>query len=318
MKTKPALAGTTCPQRMAGHLRTVCAARLLAVLLLLALPAVVQAQFTYTTNKRTITITGYTGSGGAVTIPGTINGLPVTSIGNYAFARHPTLTSVTIPDSVTNIGDYAFTAVDSYSSLTKVTIGNSVTSIGNGAFLFCTSLTSVTIPGSVTSIGDRAFNACFSLTEITVDKNNPAYSSMDGVLFNKSRTALIQFPGGKAGNYKIPDNVTNIVDLALWNCPKLTSVTIPNGITSIGREAFASCNSLTNVTIPDSVANIGIGAFDSCETLTAIYFHGNAPKLDRPDRTMFNGAKNPTIYYLSGTTGWGTTFAGRPTALWKP
>jgi hypothetical protein len=290
----------------------------LALALNFVLPAVAQAQFRYTTESGSITITKYTGSGGDVTIPGTINGLSVTSIGNLAFARHPTITGITIPDSVTNIGDYAFNAGDSYSSLAKMRIGSGVTSIGRGAFVFCTCLTNVTIPGSVTSIGDRAFNGCFSLTGITVDKGSIAYSSVDGVLFNKSQTALIQFPPGKAGNYKIPDTVTNIADMALWNCPKLASVTIPNGITRIGDEAFAACNSLTNVIIPDSVTSIGTDAFDSCETLAAIYFHGNAPRLDRPDRTMFNGAKNPIIYYLPGTTGWGTTFAGRPTALWKP
>ena len=93
---------------MARRLRTACATRLLPLLLLLALPAVVQAQFTYTTNNGTITITGYTGSGGAVTIPSTINGLPVTSIGDYAFYNCTSLTSVTIPNSVTSIGDEAF------------------------------------------------------------------------------------------------------------------------------------------------------------------------------------------------------------------
>ena len=93
---------------MAGRLRTACAARLLPLLLLLTLPAAVQAQFTYTTNNGTITITGYTGPGGAVTIPSTINGLPVTSIGDWAFGDCTSLTSVTIPNSVTSIGTDAF------------------------------------------------------------------------------------------------------------------------------------------------------------------------------------------------------------------
>src|ERR1019366_6238186 len=116
--------------------------KLLPLLLLLALPAVVQAQYTDATNNGTITITGYTGSGGAVTIPDTINGLPVTSIGSYAFQNYTSLTSVTIPNSVTNIGRNAFQGC---TRLTSVTIGNSVTSIGNYAFYYCYSLTSVTI-----------------------------------------------------------------------------------------------------------------------------------------------------------------------------
>jgi hypothetical protein len=290
----------------------------LALVLSGALPAVVQAKFIYSTNADggTVTITGYSDSGGEVVIPGMINGLQVTSIGNFAFARHPTITGITISDSVTSIGDEAFTAVDTGSSLTKVTIGNSVTSIGRGAFTFCEKLTSVEIPKSVVSIGNGVFGGCFGLKRIMVDANNTAYISVDGVLFNKSKTALIQFPAGKAGNCTIPDTVTNIADMALWNCLKLTSVTIPNGITSIGQEAFAACNSLTNVTIPASVTSIGIWAFDSCVSLKGIYFHGNAPRLGRYH--AFNGADNAIIYYLPGTTGWGKTFDGRPTALWNP
>jgi len=119
-------------------------------LLLLALPAALQAQFIYTINHGIITITGYTGPGDAVSIPSTINGLPVTSIGDYAFEFWSSLTSVTIPNSVTNIGQEAFQAC---TSLASVTIGNSVTSIGDAAFGSCASLISVTIPNSVTNIG---------------------------------------------------------------------------------------------------------------------------------------------------------------------
>jgi len=123
---------------------------LLLPLLLLTLPAAVQAQFTYTTNNGAITITGYTGPGGAVTIPSTINGLPVTGIGDSAFEGCTSLISVTVPRSVTSIGNYAF--YDCY-SLTNVTIGTNVTSIGESAFGVCTSLTSITIPDSVSDIG---------------------------------------------------------------------------------------------------------------------------------------------------------------------
>ena len=288
----------------------------LALILNFALPPTVQAQFNCMTNNGTITITRYTGSGGVVAIPGTINGLPVTSIGNNAFARHPTLTSLAIPNSVINIGDWAFTATDSYSSLTNVTIGNGVNAIGRGAFHFCDKLTSITIPASVVSIGNGAFGGCFGLKKIMVDTNNPAYSSVDGVLFNKSQTTLVQFPAGRAGNYTIPETVSNIEDFALWNCPRLTSVTIPDGITNIKHEAFAACSRLTSVTIPASVTSIGDSAFDSCVSLKAIYFHGNTPKLGRYH--AFNLTDNAIVYYSPGTSGWGTTFDGLPTVLWKP
>src|SRR5262245_65587472 len=125
--------------------------------ILLSTPLAATAQFTYTTINGKITITGYTGPGGAVTIPATINGLPVTDIGDYAFQNKASLASVTIPGTVT--------------------------SIGAQSFFGCTSLTNVMIPGSVDSIGDLAFYNCTSLMAITVDAANAFYSSLDGALF---------------------------------------------------------------------------------------------------------------------------------------
>ncbi|MGA2867045.1 MAG: leucine-rich repeat domain-containing protein, partial [Verrucomicrobiota bacterium] len=234
MKPETSVATTSYPKAKGIRLGSACATHLLPLLLLLALPAVVEAQFAYTTNNGAITITGYTGPGGAVTIPSTTNGLPVTSIGDYAFSYCGSLTGVTIPNSVTSIGGDAFFFC---TSLTNVTIGNGVTSIGGGAFASCTSLSSVTIPNSVTNIGKYAFedctsltgvtipnsvtsigywafSYCTSLTAITVDALNYVYSSVAGVLFNKSQTTLIQCPGGKAGSYTVPSSVTNIGDYA--------------------------------------------------------------------------------------------------------
>ena len=297
--------------------------------------------FTYTTNTNngTITITGYIGSGGAVNIPSTINGYPVTSIGGWAFSSCTKLTSVMIPNNVTNIGNEAFyncnsltsgtipnsvssigdNAFDTCTSLTNVTIGTNVTSIGDYAFAY-TSLTSVTIPGSVTSIGLLPFYGCGSLSAITVDAENSVYSSVDGVLVNKSQTTLIEYPGGKAGSYTIPNSVTSIGDYAFYLC-SLTNVMVGNSVTSIGVYAFYSCNSLTNVTIGNSVTNIEDYAFWGCANLTGVYFKGNAP--GSIGSGVFNngsGGYDPaTVYYLPGTTGWNSpTFGGLLTALWKP
>ena len=386
--------------------RATCAVRLLPILLLMALPAAVLSQdYTYTTNNSKITITGYIGSGGAVTIPSTINGLPVASIGNGAFLDRTSVTSVTIPSSVTSIGDEAFsgctgltsvtiptsvtilgivtfygctgltsvtipssvtsigvgtfygctgltsvtipnsvtslgdeafygctglasvtipTSVTSLgigafafcSSLASITIPNGVTSIGSGAFAYCGSLASATIPNSVTSLGEVAFYGCGSLTAITVGALNPAYSSVGGVLFNHSQTTLIQYPAVKAGsNYTIPGSVTRIGVGSFYGGTGLTSVMIPDSVTSIGDHAFYGCTGLASVTIPDGVTSIESYTFFGCSSLTGAYFKGNAPSVGSQ---VFDGDDNATVYYLQGTTGWGPTFGGRPTALWDP
>ena len=409
----------------------------LLVAVLLALPVVVQAQFTYITNNGTITITGYTGSGGVVVIPSATNGYPVTSIGDSAFI---------------------------YSSLTSVTIPNSVTSIGSSAFFACSSLTNAPISSSVTNIGEAAF-AYTAQIAITVNTQNQFYSSTNGVLFNKDQTTLVQYPAAKVGtsytisnsvtaiggsafydcyslsSVTIPDTVTNIADYAFGNtaltnitipntvinigdyafvrCPGLTNVTIPNSVTSIqagtfvgctgltnvaigdsvasiGADAFSDCTSLINVMIPDSVTNIGDQAFLSCSSLTAttvnaqnsfyssvdgvlfdkrqttlvqypeampgayvipgsvtnigdfafaycsltsvtipgsvtiigddsfgsssltsVYFGGNAPDFSYGG-PFNNEYYNLTVYYLPGPEGWGPTFAGVPAVRWLP
>jgi len=213
-----------------------------------ALSLTINSPFTYTTNNGTITITGYAGPGGAVTVPGTINKLPVTSIGTNAFEGLTDLTSVTIPNSVTNIGDRAF---EYCTNLTSVTIGNSVISIGVQAF-YGTGLTNVTIPSSVTSIGDGAFEDCTSLLMITVDSGNLFYSSADGVLFDKSQTTLIQFPEGLAGSYTIPNSVTNIEDYAFASCSNLYSIYFPGDAPTLGSNVFLYDNSLTLYYLPCS------------------------------------------------------------------
>ena len=180
---------------------------------------------------------------------------------------------MTIPNSVTSIGEYAFY---NCTSLTSVAIPDSVTSIGDDAFSNCKSLTSVTIPDSVTSIGDAAFASCTSLTGIWVAEGNSHYANdASGVLFNKDKTTLVQCPGAFSGSYAIPNSVTSIVGYAFDGCASLTSVTIPDGVTSIGRYAFHDCRSLTSVTIPDSVTSIGVWAFCDCTSLTDVYYAGS-------------------------------------------
>ena len=107
----------------------------------------------------------------------------------------------------------------------------------------------MTIPDSVTSIGIGAFVDCSSLTNIAVSAGNASYASAGGVLFDKARTTLIEYPAGLVGSYTISNNVTSIGDYAFEDCSGLTSVTIPNNVTNIGDFAFFYCYGLTNVTI---------------------------------------------------------------------
>lgn len=295
------------------------------------------------------TITGYTGPGGVVTVPGTIpygsTNLSVTSIGQSAFFFCLSLTNVVLGSGVTNIGSSAFAYCE---NLAAINIPNGVTSIGEETFGGCGSLAGMSIPGSVTNIGeeafagagltnvsigsgvttigDQAFSSCFKLPAFTVDPSNTYYSSLGGVLFDKRQTTLIQFPAGAgAGDYDIPDTVTNIGDYAFVNCTNLTSVTIPDSVTSIDTNAFLLCVSLTNVTIGSGLAKIGGGAFALCYDLRSIYFRGNAPAVDS---TVFSSNSSvtgsaydtATAYYLPGTTNWSVFAADAdiPATLWLP
>ncbi|MDR0574496.1 MAG: leucine-rich repeat domain-containing protein [Tannerella sp.] len=187
--------------------------------------------------------------------------IPDYSFSDYApwYPYNLDITTVVIGDGVTGIGDRAFQ--DCY-SLASVTVSGSVTRIGDEAFIQCGKLTSVTIPEGVTSIGNNAFYYCITLAAIDVDENNAAYASENGVLFNKTKMTLIQYPEGKQNaNYSIPEGVTSIGDYAFSRCGNLVSVTISGSVTSIENDAFSWCRKLNVITVPESVTSIGEDAF---------------------------------------------------------
>ena len=176
--------------------------------------------------------------------------------------------------SVTSISTSAFAWC---SGLESVTTGNSVISIGTAAFIECSNLTTVTIGSSVISKLVIPFEGCSSLKSINVVSGNPAYASVDGVLYTKNLDTLVCFPGGFKGGFKIPNSVTSIGDYAFEICEGLTSVEIPGSVTSIGAEAFFGCSGLTSIEIPASVTSIVGTAFTMCSGLKSINVdNGNA------------------------------------------
>jgi len=243
-------------------------------------------EFTCTTSNGQITITGYNGSAATVEIPATIDGLPVTSIGDTAF-QGKSLTGVTIPSSVKTIGYKAF---DGCQGLTSITIPSSVTSLGAGAFNQC-SLTTISIPASVTSIGDNPFAGCILLTSIAVSPDNTAYTSRDGVLYTKDGTILIACPGGRTGDFTIPAGVTSVAASSFSHCLRLTGITIPDTVTYLGYSAFWNCSGLTTMFIPDSVSDMNNGVFFACENLRSVRL---SPSLTQLSGWLFLGCHKLT------------------------
>ena len=253
---------------------------------------------------------------GALTIPSTIDGKKVTSIGKKAFEHCRKLTNITIPNSVTSIGEDAFAycssltnitipnsvtsieeyAFDSCISLTNITIPDSVTSIGRCAFWNCNMLTSITIPDGVTSIGEDAFAYCSSLTSITIPGNVTSIGSC-AFLGCRSLTSINVSNNNK--NYSTIDGIlfnkdkTEIITYPAKK--KETSYDIPNSVTSIGNGTFAYCSSLTNIIIPNSVTSIGRYTFEDCNSLTSITIPDSVTSIGYSAFESCNSLTNITI-----------------------
>ncbi len=235
----------------------------------------------------------------------------ITSITSNAFYNCTNLVDVKLPSGLVSIDSYAF---ERCLNLKSIELPAGVTSIGYGAFSRCSSLSAINLPSSVTSIGETAFGDCTSLTAINVDSENTAYSSNNGVLYNKEGTVLVQCPGalttveiltttkeigsyafsdGKITAVTLPELVTNIDSNAFAYCSDLTSVVLSDNLTTIGDDAFRDCEALTKITIPESVTDIGERAFYSCGKLDDF----NIPSSIRYiDENAFSGT---AFYYNS-------------------
>ena len=237
------------------------------------------------TNNNSITLTSYTGPGGNVVLPSTFNGAPVTAIQAGIFQNKGAISSLQLPDSVTNIADSAFAGLI---NLTNLIIGNNVTNIGNSAFAGCTSLASLIIPDSVKSIGTAAFSGCGIAT------------------------------------LAIGSGLTSLSDNLFSDC-QLQSLTIPPTVIHIGSSTFANNKQLGFVTIAGSVTSLGANAFANCIHLAHAYFQGDAPATDGTAfngdynaqyanslNAFENNQYRTVVQYLPGTTGWGSSYGGVP------
>src|SRR5678815_4432267 len=253
--------------------------------LLAAAPAT--AQVNYNISAIGSVVTRSPNASGDIVIASTYLGDTVTWIVGCAFCGCTNLTSVTIPNGVTGVGQQAFSGC---TNLTSVTMGNSVTSMG-------------------TTLYSGPFDGCTSLTNFSVDASNPAFSSLDGVVFDKAQTTLILFPPGRSGSYVIPASVTNIGIRAFAGCTRLTNVTIGNGVTSFGVGAFSGCTTLTSATIPNNVTNIADRAFENCTSLTSVTIPNGVVSIGND---AFNGCTSLTSVTIpNSVTQIGTTlYAG--------
>lgn len=234
-------------------------------------------------------------------IPATIDdesktSYPVTVIGRDAFSMGNHLTSVVIPDSITTIEE--------------------------SAFFGCIMLTAIRIPASVVSIADDVFVNCIGLNSIEVDEDNPAYKSVDGILYNRAMTEVVCCPAGKNGTVVLLDTVTSIGAYAFADCAAITAIvlrgeqktmccertkhpaiSIPNTIKNIGNRAFMGCNDWASVHLPESVYSIGEQPFYLCSNMRSITVAENNPAYMSKDGILYNKDMTRLLYCPNATTG---------------
>ncbi|MBR5979062.1 MAG: leucine-rich repeat domain-containing protein [Verrucomicrobia bacterium] len=304
-------------------------------------------------------ITNYLGTDLDVVFPNEINGKTVTGIDYYfwgndknnitscqlpenlkyigfgLFNRCTNLAKIQIPDSVETIGARAFSGCE---KLTELHIPNGVKIIGHEVIASCKNIKTINIPAGVEDIYGGVYNESFwmnafawsdGLEEITVDEENPFYRAIDGVLFNKEGTTLLQYPCGRPGaEYVIPEGITKLAwasfletiyletvrfpssletinEYSFFKCSSLTSIDIPDTVQTIDSVAFAHCSNLKQVIVGTGVTSLKTYAFVSCPALESVYFKGNCPEIDE---SIFNGdvpnPYYPNVYYVKGTEGW--------------
>ena len=256
------------------------------------------SEFERTVSGNTVTITGYTGSAGSVTVPDKIDGMSVTAIGDNAF-YNSSVSSVKLPDSIRSIGKNAFR---NCSSLQSIVLPSGVTTIGSDAFHSCTALRTVALPSSLQQLGAQAFYGCYALTGINLPSS---LSSMGSSVFYdcKSLNRCTVEPNS---------HLNALGEATFFNCTSLDAFTIPSSVSAIPSNCFAGCRSLESITIPSSVTTIGQNAFLDCSGLSAVKFGSGLRKIDTAafsgcrslsDLTLPHGLNTVGVSAFSNCTG---------------
>lgn len=227
-------------------------------------------------------------------------GSGIVAVPGSVFRYCTSLTNVVIPDSVTRIESHAFLHC---SSLASIAIPDQVTIIENWAFKDCRSLATIDIPERVGTVEYFAFSGCHQLTAINVHESNRSYSSMDGVLFDKSRRTLVSYPAGKGGDYTVPDTVTRIDRPGFLDATKLDRLWIPDSVNQFSDEALSGCAGLTRVSIGSGLHNLGSRVFDECINLATIDVDASNPNLKSLDGVLMNKVGDTLLRYPIGRAG---------------
>jgi hypothetical protein len=203
-------------------------------------------------------------------IPASLAGRPVLAIGAHAFWNEERVLGpdrIVLPDTVKEIGDYAF----AQGSMTEILLPRGLARIGESAFEECRELERIDLPRTVTEIGGSAFAACISLRAIEVEEGNPAFSSIDGNLYTKDGTALLHYAAQcPLTSLTVPSGTAELPAFAFYGCEHLTEVILPQGITEIPLYAFCGCHSLVSVVLPEGIVDIGASAFEGCLSLRSV------------------------------------------------
>jgi hypothetical protein len=277
------------------------------------------------------------GVGGSYTVPASVTNVGQAFIGNSLTAIAVSSTNTYFTNLAGVLTDKSKTFLYSYPGAAPggYIVPTNVTTIVSAAFEYSTGVTSISIGTNVTSIGLFAFYDCPNLAAISVNATNAFFSSTNGVLFNKNKTQLIQYPIAVAGSYTVPGTVqdigagafgdafgltsvvipnscTNIEQFAFYGCRNLSGVSLGGGLKIIGFSAFFYCISLDNLAFPASLTSLGQYSFGACQSLSSVCFAGNQPT-DGGAVFYFDPSLS-VLLILNGTTGWSSSYDGIATA----